>query len=84
MIAPAAATGVFSYASRTEPLFAGLEYLPVILAVLLFVIFPLHKLLPAPKIATTARYNDAEGADMQTRPSEATLVRPGSRSKEMK
>lgn len=84
MTAIGAATGVFSYASRTEPLFAGLEYLPVILAVLLFVVFPLHKLLPAPKISTTGMDLEGERLSMDARPSEATLVRPGSQSKEMK
>ncbi|GAA5987675.1 hypothetical protein JCM10908_007167 [Rhodotorula pacifica] len=82
------AEGVFSYASRTEPLFAGLEYLPVILAVLLFAAFPLYKLLP-PKQHTSHVSADEEQHRLAmqaetSNASEPTLVRPGSQMVERK
>ncbi|GAA5961319.1 hypothetical protein JCM8115_001551 [Rhodotorula mucilaginosa] len=74
------AEGVFSYASRTEPLFACLEYLPVILAVLLFMAFPLYKLLPHPSHAISDP--EQHRFDMQAETSNVsnpTLVQPGSK-----
>jgi hypothetical protein len=73
-------TGVFSYASRTEPLFACLEYLPVILAVLLFMAFPLYKLLPHASHALSDP--EQHRFDMQAETSNVsnpTLVQPGSK-----
>ncbi|BGP56001.1 hypothetical protein JCM8202_005143 [Rhodotorula sphaerocarpa] len=78
------AEGVFSYASRTEGLFAGLEYVPVILAVLLFAAFPLHKLLPAAHEATAASVAAVDEKPEEglqpgvSNMSSPTLVRPGS------
>ena len=37
--------GVFGYASSHEPLFATLEFTPVIVSVLLWALFPLERLL---------------------------------------
>lgn len=79
-----ATSGVFSYASRTEGLFAGLEYVPVILAVLLFAAFPLHKLLPPAHEATAASVAAVDEKPEEglqpgvSNMSSPTLVRPGS------
>ena len=74
-------TGVFSYASRTEPLFACLEYLPVILAVLLFMVFPLYKLLPHPShVISDPEQHRFEMQTETSNVSNPTLVQPGSKT----
>ncbi|GAA5938245.1 uncharacterized protein JCM15063_000680 [Sporobolomyces koalae] len=43
------ASGIFSFASTNEGLFAGLEFTPVVLTCFVWIVFPLEACLPAPR-----------------------------------